>query len=276
MNARAKSKFPRLTATARTAATAAVAAFVLTACGLTGGAAPVGNGSSVTAINIGLPDRGALKSQVADIETKMNAYRLVIAPVDATCPDATKLDQIADYASIVVLSASLHQGCDYDVTLALGHQGAGGYLADATLTTYDDQIKSLLDTSCASCHSVSGKQAPFLTSYALAKAKGERILARSDLGTMPLAAALSATDQALVRSWAAGGYLEKAPPAGTTNTTGTTATGATASGDAMTAVYYRNDVAARVKKADIAGVKELKLALALQLQAAGRTIGLGK
>ena len=41
------------------------------------------SGSETTEINIGLPDRSGLKDKVRDVETKMNAFRLVVKAVDA-------------------------------------------------------------------------------------------------------------------------------------------------------------------------------------------------
>lgn len=81
-------------------------------------------GSQVTSITIGLPDRQGLKERVGDIEDKMNGFQLTVTPVDPACASATKVDEVGDYMTAKVV-ASLVQGCDYDVTLALGHRAVG-------------------------------------------------------------------------------------------------------------------------------------------------------
>jgi len=92
------------------------------------GGMDAGGSSGLTAISVGLPDRTPMRAQVADIDTRMNAFHLVIKPVDAACPGATNLDQISEYSATASLNASLRQGCDYTLSLALGSR-------DATSTT---------------------------------------------------------------------------------------------------------------------------------------------
>lgn len=106
---------------------------LLSACGPSLPAAKAGGqGSSVTAISIGLPDRSALKAEVADIEQKMDSYHLAISPLDASCPNATQLNQVNSWNAASTTGASLQQGCDYEVVLALGQGPSGANAASAT------------------------------------------------------------------------------------------------------------------------------------------------
>lgn len=79
--------------------------------------------SSPTEINIGLPDRSQWKQAVqafGNIETLMNGYQLIIQPTDPNCANATKVNQVSEYGTTSRIQNSLQQGCDYQITLALG------------------------------------------------------------------------------------------------------------------------------------------------------------
>lgn len=229
-----------------------------------------GAGSSVTSVNIGLPDRGSLKTQVADIETKMNAFQLVITPVDATCVGATSVNQVSDYAATTSVNASLKQGCDYDVTLMLGQKSVAAQPTQpSNLVTYNSQVKAIIDVNCAaSCHKMGGTmQQVDLSSYAGAQRYSARIQARVADGTMP-SRGLAAADRATIKSWVDGGSLEKdASSAGSSSSTG-------APTGALAATYYKNNTPLRIAKADIAGKSSFAADLRVQLQEAGRLIGL--
>lgn len=237
--------------------------------------------SDVTAISIGLPDRADLKTQVPDIDAKMNAYRLVVTPVDATCAGATTIDEIGDYVTSAKVGGSLKQGCDYNLTLSLGHKNV---TPDPTTSpsppttpgiavTYEGQVKGLITTNCATCHIVGFQNGDF-TTYAGVKAKSSEIVdAATVRKTMPKAALLSASDQAILTAWAKGGYLEKATIATTPDPTSSPAT--TPLVESLVATYYKNDTAKHIGKDEIQGKAEVKAAMTLDLQADGKAIGLG-
>ncbi len=250
-----------------------------TACGtksgvlLPGPDGAVNQNSSLTAISIGLPDRAALKTQVADIETKMNGFHLIIGPVDVNCMGATKINQIDGYAAAPVVNASLAQGCDYDVILAIGQKAdgqpqTGGNTTPAGAPSYEGKIKPLVDAKCVSCHK-SGAQFPDLSNFAAVKAQSASLKRRVDAGTMPPSGALAGSDRDLVTSWIDGGMLEKDAPAATLPAQ------PSVPADKLAAVYYKNSVALRIKKEDIAGKASYKVPLSLQIQEDGKKIGLG-
>ena len=89
-----------------------------------------GRDSSLTSVDVKLPDRSGLKTQVADIETKMNAYHLVIK--SSGCTGGADVNEISEYKNSLQLNASLTQGCDYTITMALGNKDAGATALKAT------------------------------------------------------------------------------------------------------------------------------------------------
>jgi hypothetical protein len=313
-----------------------------------GGSGGGDNGSAVTSIDMTLPNRDALKTAVPDIETKMNAYHLVVNPVNpAGCQSPTKIDEVAAYGNKPSLAASLKQGCDYDVTLELGNQAGttppGQPGQTGAKVYYKDKIKNFFDAKCMNCHAT---QAPNLGTYANVKAQAAASLAAINAGRMPKGGVVGQTDKDALKAWIDGGMLEAETPAAGTGTpkvtydnriksildakcvtchgatppslssfAGAKAAGAAAlaavqagrmpkggtmnpadkdalkawvdggmlekdglslqNGKALTSVYYKNNTALRVKKEDINGKPTLAVSLSLQLQEAGRAIGLG-
>lgn len=249
-----------------------VAVLLVVSCGETarvGGVGGAGSSSSVTAVNIGLPDRGALKSQVADIESKMNAYRLVIKSTGGGCTNPTDVDTIDVYAANPSISASLQQGCDYELFLELGNKGSSGSTSPSgspDKVTYEGKIKSYLDANCTSCHSAGQSGISDLTNWASVKNYTSQIYDRVAVkANMPKGAAPSAADKDLISEWKKGGYLEKAEASSTQSS----------SAGSLSAVYYKNNSAQVISKSEIQGQAALKVKIKLQLQQAGRDIGLG-
>src|SRR5690606_35205105 len=120
-----------------------------------GGGGGAASDSSLTSIDIGLPDRTGLKTQVADIETKMNGYRLQVTSTGAGC---TTIDGVKPYATKPI-ATSLKQGCDHSLTLSLGNMSAGDTQTESppptdNKVTYEKDIKPLVDANCATsgCH----------------------------------------------------------------------------------------------------------------------------
>lgn len=225
--------------------------------------------SDTTEITIGLPDRGGLKDKVQDIETKMNAFRLVVTPVDATaCVDATKIDEIGDYGTNAKLGAVLKQGCDYDLTLELGQKAKPQDPPPPTPVTYLADVKPVLDRACIQCHK-SGARIGYLGDYASAKAMAAGIIDRAvTKANMPEAAPLPGADQELLKKWAAAGFLEKAPE------TTTPGSGGTVDQAKLAAIYYANVTALRIAKGEIQGKTEYKAKIVLDLTQAGKDLGL--
>lgn len=244
----------------------AAAAVLLAACGKTKVVEPVvGNGGAgLTSVSIGLPDRSSKKDEVADIETKMNGYHLTIEPVDAACAGATKVSKVADYTNTVTLTESLKQGCDYNITLALGNKGGAAAQPAQPAPSYEGKIKALLQAECTACHKP-GNKSPDLTTAEAAKKYGARVYARVQAGTMPPSGALGADDKASLKAWADAGYPEKDQSSAGSGST---------SADKLGAVYYKNDPVFRIKKEDILGKATFAATLNLTLQADGKAIGL--
>ncbi len=216
--------------------------------------------SETTSVDMNLPDRGGLNQAVADIEVKMNAYRLVIAPADKNCANATSLDQFDAYVNSAKISASLVQGCDYDLTLTLGHRPTD-LDQPAPVVSYEGKIKSLIEKSCLQCHSAGGDQ-PLLATFDDLQAVSDLVADRVKKGKMPLGSTLSAEDKALVADWQKGEFAEKdVAPVDQTK---------------LSETYYKNDQALRVTKEQIQGQASLRVSLPLKLQADGVAIGLGK
>lgn len=249
--------------------TCATAIATITACGETtrvaGGTGGGSSSSDLTAVNISLPNREGLKTQVADIETKMNAYRLVIKSGGGGCVNPTSIDKVEAYSQNPVISASLQQGCDYELALELGNKGSTTTVPTADKVTYNGKIKTYLDDNCITCHSA-GAAISNLTSWATVESRAQSIYNRvAEVADMPKGKTSSAADKAMLKSWKEGGFLEKAA-AGQTADIGA---------GTLAAIYYKNTTAHIIKKADIQGQASYKVSIKLQLQQAGRDIGLG-
>ena len=218
----------------------------LTSCGnsnrIAGGAS--GGSSDVTAVNITLPDRAVLKAQVADIETKMNAYRLVIKSNGGGCTNPTNIDKVDTFSKNPTLSASLQQGCDYELSLELGSKSSTIVAPDTTeKVTYDSKIKAYLDRACVSCHSSSAQGLSDLTNFASVKTASSSIYDRVVVkGNMPKGTAPSAEDKEMITAWKNAGYLEKAEASQTVPG---------ASTDKLAQVYYKNNTTHIINKAEV-------------------------
>jgi hypothetical protein len=249
-----------------------VAVAGLTSCGNSNriaGGANGANSSDVTAVNITLPDRGGLKAQVADIETKMNTYRLVIGSSGGGCSNPTNIDKVDTFSQNPTLTASLQQGCDYVLSLELGNKSSGTIVApdNSEKTAYEGKVKEYLDNSCKGCHNSSSQGLSDLSNFASVKAASSSIYDRVVVkGNMPKGKVPSAEDKAMITAWKNSGFLEKseAGPAVPDTTT-----------QRLTQIYYKNNTVQVISKADIQGQATFKVNLKLQLQQAGRDIGLG-
>jgi hypothetical protein len=243
-----------------------------TGCGVNSGPLRVGGndaGSSVTSVNIGLPDKSQLKNQVADIESKMNAYRLIIRPTDksqAGCTNPTEIDQRGVYTAKPVISASLRQNCAYEIELHIGNHNSTlpPSSTEPSAVSFDSKIKGMIQQKCLPCHGPSGSNGD-LTTYNQAKA--QTILGRVTLGfgnprLMPPSGPLPAADLAIYKKWSDGGFLQSSESQGTTGNS------------ALSAVYYKNSTAYKIARSQIANQTSLKIKINLSLQPDGEKIGL--
>lgn len=246
------------------------AAFVVSACGNTKVGVGRGNsGSNVTAVSIGLPDRNTLKSQVPDIETKMNAYRLIVKPVGGNCISPTSIDTVDVYSANPKISASLQQGCDYELTLELGNRatsnssGSGG----SEKVSYEGKVAQYLKDKCAACHAAGQSAVSDLTSWSSVKDRTSEIYDRVVVkGDMPKGTPASDSEKAMLAAWKDGGYLEKSGSNGLNSGTGA---------NSLASVYYRNNTTRQITKEEIQGKSSYSAGVKVQLQQAGRDIGLG-
>lgn len=241
----------------------------LVACGSSGGGLllPEGQGadSGLTSIDIGLPDRSGLKDQVADIEVKMDGYRLVVAGSGAGC---TNIDQVKPYATKAI-AASLKQGCDYQLTLSLGNLGSGADAGQGTAAkvSYEKDIKPLVAANCATsgCHNGTSSLSDHST-FAGLKGVGAAAVGHVKAGTMPKGKSLTEAEKKLFADWQAGGFLEE--------TSATSTDSSQAAAGSLKATYYKNVTPQVVAKSKIAGQASIKIKLNLSLQPDGEAIGL--
>lgn len=145
---------------------------LMSACGLTNkkidalGVAGAGKGASLTAIDIGLPDRAQIGPNAAAM---LSAFHLQIDDMSCTgTPAAPKTvrGEVLDYTNAAKLDFSLKQGCDYRIILGLGRKGtAPNQLADS----YYDNIAQPTQVTAAQ---LQGQSTLNLTLYLQLTAKG--------------------------------------------------------------------------------------------------------
>jgi hypothetical protein len=92
-----------------------------------GGGGRFSKSSKLSSINMKMPKVDQLTT--TDGKTPVTGVRVLIVPVDATCPNATNLDQSMTINNISTIQQKVAKGCDYELTAALG--------------LYDDSSKSL-------------------------------------------------------------------------------------------------------------------------------------
>jgi thioredoxin-related protein len=77
-----------------------------------------GGASRVSSINVKLP---AVEQLVATDGSKpVNGMHLKIAPVDAACAEATKVNQYIVATKLVSIQEKIRKGCDYNISVELG------------------------------------------------------------------------------------------------------------------------------------------------------------
>jgi hypothetical protein len=75
-------------------------------------------GSTLSSVNFKVP---AVESLVASDGSKpVDGLRLQVRPVDASCLEATKIDQTIAVSSLSAIQEKVRKGCAYDVTVELG------------------------------------------------------------------------------------------------------------------------------------------------------------
>ena len=87
------------------------------------GASGRGANSRLSQIQMSLPSSDSLVT--ADGKKPVNALRVSIEPVDTSCPNATKLDQILPITNASSLQQKIRKGCDYDLRVELGQTDSG-------------------------------------------------------------------------------------------------------------------------------------------------------
>jgi hypothetical protein len=167
-------------------------------------------GSDLTAVNINLPNREALKEAVPDIEEQMNAWHLKIDPVATNCTNPTTVEVTQDYEEKGRVEAKLKQGCDYSVVLALGKKKSNGTpTPPPKKVTYDTDIKPLIAKACLQCHG-EGATLPPLHNWDAVKVSADGVFNTVVVKkTMPKTGVLDDDSLNLVTKWKDDGYLEK-------------------------------------------------------------------
>ncbi len=102
-----------------------ICSLAMVACGLSPKTLEVGSGNgaaALTSVDIGLPDRTQIG--VPNAMTLLTGFHLVIT--DKSCQRKIVSSDILDYTNTASVNFKLRQGCDYELTLALGQKGAAG------------------------------------------------------------------------------------------------------------------------------------------------------
>lgn len=113
-----------------------------------------GIGGSLSSITVGLPDTANLGAEQKKL---LNGFRLVIEPLDASCPRATTLDLTRTWTA-ATFTQTVAQGCDYSVGMELGSLTAGADLsAQALDSVYFSNIRGPRDAEILRKDAIAGK-----------------------------------------------------------------------------------------------------------------------
>ena len=112
-----------------------------------------GGGGSLSSITVGLPDTNAMGAEQKKL---LNGFRLVIEPLDASCPRASSQDLTRTWTA-ASFTQTVAQGCDYSVGLELGSMSDP--FAQSLTAVYYTNIKGPRDAEILRKEAIAGKSA---------------------------------------------------------------------------------------------------------------------
>lgn len=108
-------------------------------------------GSGLSSISVGLPDTSAMNEAQRNL---LNGFRLLIEPLDPSCPRATTVDSTRTWTASS-FTQSVAQGCDYSIGLELGSMTDP--FAQSLSASYFSNIKGPRDAEILRKEAIAGK-----------------------------------------------------------------------------------------------------------------------
>ena len=113
-----------------------------------------GSSGSLSSITVGLPDTSNLGAEQKKL---LNGFRLLIEPLDASCPRATTLDMTRTWTA-GTFTQTVAQGCDYSIGMELGSMSDGPSSSSQGLdSVYFSNIKGPRDAEILRKDAIAGK-----------------------------------------------------------------------------------------------------------------------
>ena len=152
-----------------------------------------------------LPKRSdILQGNDTAAEELIDAYMVTLSPEGDDCKSLDIIEDYNDYVDEAELSYSVSVNCDYVVDVRIGKKVGSGSLTLATPVNYEDNIKSLVNRYCFSCH-------PQYASYEGIMNNRDNVLVQVGNGFMPPEEVLNDFEIASFFAWESGGFLEANP-----------------------------------------------------------------
>jgi len=113
-----------------------------------------GSAGSLSSITVGLPDTSNLGAEQKKL---LNGFRLLIEPLDASCPRATTLDMTRTWTA-GTFTQTVAQGCDYSIGMELGSLTEGTSSSSQGLdSVYFSNIRGPRDAEILRKDAIAGK-----------------------------------------------------------------------------------------------------------------------
>ena len=113
-------------------------------------------------MQITLPSRAPLESQVPNITTEMNGYFLRLVSTGDNCETPYETEQIGNYRDSDTIFSQLKQNCDHKMYMSFGKRNTSKPGQLTSTITYNDRIRGIMVNHCVRCH-VPGQRSPTKT-----------------------------------------------------------------------------------------------------------------